>query len=37
MNPIDLIPWACSIGASILILTLPVTILVAGITLARGK
>lgn len=37
MNPIELVAWAFWIGVSILIITIPVTVLVMGISFARGK
>lgn len=36
MNPIELVPWAFWIGVSLLILTVPVTVFVAGIRLAKA-
>lgn len=37
MNPIELVPWAFWIGVSLLILTAPVAVFVAAISIARGK
>lgn len=37
MNPIDLVPWAFWGGISILIITIPATLFVAAIQIARGK